>query len=97
MAKTITPLHDRVVIKRLEEKQTTSGGIIIPDTAKEKTQFGEVVSTGPGKLSSSGEVKSLSVKSGDRVIFGKYSGTEIKFDGTELLIIKEDEILGILK
>lgn len=93
----ITPLHDKIVIKRLEDEQTTAGGIIIPDTAKEKTQFGEVISAGPGRTATSGELKPLSVKAGDKIIFGKYSGTEIKFAGENLLIIKEDEILGIIK
>lgn len=96
MTQTISPLHDRIVIKRIDE-QETAGSIIIPDTAKEKTQFGEVVSTGPGKLTSSGEIKPVTVQKGDRIIFGKYSGTEITFDGQEFLIVKEEEILGIIK
>lgn len=93
----ITPLYDKIVVRRLEDEQSTSGGIIIPDTAKEKTQFGEVVEAGPGKINASGEARPTAVKKGDRIIFGKYSGTELKFDGQELLIIKEDEILGIIK
>ncbi len=97
MTQQIKPLNDRVVIKRLEDEQITIGGIIIPDTAKEKTQFGEVISAGPGKLTSNGELKPLAVSTGDKIIFGKYSGTEIKFAGQDLLIIKEDEILGIIK
>ena len=96
MSKTLSPLYDRLLVKRLESEQTTSGGIIIPDTAKEKAQFGEVVAVGPGKLATDGSVKALSVKKGDKVLFGKYSGTEIKFGGEEFLVIKEEEVLGIL-
>lgn len=96
MAKTLNPLYDRVLIRRLESEETTAGGIIIPDTAKEKAQFGEVISVGPGKIATDGSVRSLSVKKGDRVLFGKYSGTEVKLEGTEYLVIKEDEVLGIL-
>jgi chaperonin GroES len=90
------PLHDRVLIKRIEEQETVRGGIIIPDTAKEKPQEGEVVAAGTGKRLESGTVTPLEVKEGDRVLFGKYSGTEIKLDGTEYLILREDEILGIV-
>jgi chaperonin GroES len=90
------PLHDRVLIKRIEEQETVRGGIIIPDTAKEKPQEGEVIAAGTGKRLESGTVTPLEVKEGDRVLFGKYSGTEIKLDGTEYLILREDEILGIV-
>jgi chaperonin GroES len=90
------PLHDRVLIKRIEEQETVRGGIIIPDTAKEKPQEGEVVAAGTGKRLENGTVTPLEVKEGDRVLFGKYSGTEIKLDGTEYLILREDEILGIV-
>jgi len=92
----VRPLHDRVLIKRVEEQETVRGGIIIPDTAKEKPQEGEVVAAGIGKRLENGTVIPLEVKPGDRVLFGKYSGTEIKLDGEELLILREDEILGIL-
>ncbi|HEX4997760.1 MAG TPA: co-chaperone GroES [Terriglobia bacterium] len=92
----VRPLHDRVLIKRVEEQETVRGGIIIPDTAKEKPQEGEVIAAGTGKRLESGQVIPLEVKAGDRVLFGKYSGTEIKLDGEELLILREDEILGIL-
>jgi len=92
----VRPLHDRVLIKRVEEQETVRGGIIIPDTAKEKPQEGEVVAAGTGKRLENGTVIPLEVKPGDRVLFGKYSGTEIKLDGEELLILREDEILGIL-
>jgi chaperonin GroES len=92
----VRPLHDRVVIKRIEEQETVRGGIIIPDTAKEKPQEGEVVAAGTGKRTESGQVLPLEVKAGDRVLFGKYSGTEIKLDGQDYLILREDEILGIL-
>jgi chaperonin GroES len=92
----VRPLHDRVLIKRIEEQETVRGGIIIPDTAKEKPQEGEVVAAGTGKRLESGEIIPLEVKAGDRVLFGKYSGTEIKLDGQEFLILREDEILGIL-
>ena len=90
------PLHDRVVLRRIEQESKSKGGIIIPDTAKEKPQEGEVVAAGTGKRLESGQVIPLEVKAGDRVLFGKYSGTEIKLDGEELLILREDEILGIL-
>jgi chaperonin GroES len=92
----VRPLHDRVLIKRIEEQETVRGGIIIPDTAKEKPQEAEVVAAGTGKRLESGQVVPLEVKAGDRVLFGKYSGTEIKLDGQEYLILREDEILGIL-
>jgi len=92
----IRPLHDRVVLKRIEEKEQIRGGIIIPDTAKEKPQEGEVVAVGAGKAKDNGERIPLDVKVGDRVLFGKYSGTEIKIDDQELLIVREDEILGVV-
>jgi chaperonin GroES len=92
----VRPLHDRVLIKRVEEQETVRGGIIIPDTAKEKPQEGEVVAVGTGKRLENGTVIALEVKEGDRVLFGKYSGTEIKVDDVDYLILREDEILGIL-
>ena len=91
------PLHDRVVVRRIEEDTKTAGGIIIPDTAKEKPMQGEVVSVGPGARDESGKVNALEVKAGDRVLFGKWSGTEVKIDGQELLIMKESDILGIIE
>jgi chaperonin GroES len=91
------PLHDRILIKRIEEKETVKGGIIIPDTAKEKPQEGEVVAVGHGKKNEDGKVIALDVKAGDRILFGKYSGADIKVDGQEYLILKEDEILGVLE
>jgi chaperonin GroES len=93
----IRPLHDRIVIKRIEEKETVKGGIIIPDSAKEKPQEGEVIAVGHGKKTDKGEVIALDVKVGDRILFGKYSGTEIKLDGEEYLIIREDEVLGVIE
>ncbi len=90
------PLHDRVVLKRLEGEEKTKGGIIIPDTAKEKPQEGEVVAVGPGARDEAGKIVPLDVKAGDRVLFGKWSGTEVKIDGQELLIMKESDILGIV-
>ena len=91
------PLHDRVVVRRIEEDMKTAGGIIIPDTAKEKPQEGEVISVGKGKSNDEGKVFPLDVKAKDRILFGKYSGTEIKIDGEEFLIMREEEVLGILK
>ena len=93
----VRPLHDRVVIKRIEEQETIRGGIIIPDSAKEKPQEAEVVAVGSGKRNEAGQVFPLEVKAGDRILFGKYSGTEIKLDGEEYLILREDEILGIIE
>ena len=90
------PLHDRVVVKRLESEEKTAGGIIIPDTAKEKPMQGEVVAAGPGVRGDDGKLVPLDVKAGDRILFGKWSGTEVKIDGQELLIMKESDILGIL-
>ena len=91
------PLHDRVVLRRIEEDERTKGGIIIPDTAKEKPQQGEVVAIGPGARDEKGVVQPLDVKAGDRVLFGKWSGTEVKIDDEELLIMKESDILGVLE
>jgi chaperonin GroES len=93
----VKPLHDRILIKRVEEKETIKGGIIIPDTAKEKPQEGEVIAVGGGKKTEEGKVIPLDVKAGDRILFGKYSGTEIKIDEEEFLIIREDEVLGIIE
>ena len=90
------PLHDRVVVKRMEEERTSAGGIVIPDSAAEKPQKGEIVAVGNGKMTDSGEVRALEVKVGDQVLFGKYSGTEIKIDGEDVLIMKEEDILGVL-
>ncbi len=95
MAK-FTPLHDRILVKRVEEAATTRGGIIIPDTAKDKPQEGEVISVGKGRVNEDGKTFPLAVKEGDRILFGKYSGTEIKIDGEDYIIMKEDEVLGIL-
>lgn len=92
----IRPLHDRVVVKRMEEERTSAGGIVIPDSAAEKPQRGEVIAVGNGKITDSGEVLALDVKIGDQVYFGTYSGTTIKIDGEEVLIMKEDDILGVL-
>src|SRR5881394_4645683 len=92
----IQPLHDRVIVKRIDEGEQVRGGIIIPDTAKEKPQEGEVVAAGLGKYKEDGTRQALDVKKGDRVLFGKYSGSEIKIDGEELMIMREDEILGII-
>jgi chaperonin GroES len=91
------PLGDRVLVKRVEEEEKTKGGIIIPDTAKEKPQEGEVISVGPGARDETGKVQALDVKKGDRILFGKWSGTEVKLDGQDLLIMKESDILGVLE
>ena len=91
------PLHDRVVVKRIEEEQKTKGGIIIPDTAKEKPMQGEILAVGPGARNEKGDLIPLGVKAGDRVLFGKWSGTEVKLDGDELLIMKESDIMGVLE
>ncbi len=93
----VRPLHDRLIVKRLEEEEKTKGGIIIPDNAKEKPQEGEVIAVGSGKILEDGKKVPLEVKKGDRVLFGKYSGTEIKLDGAEYLMMKEEDILGILE
>jgi chaperonin GroES len=92
----VRPLHDRILLKRIEEKESIKGGIVIPDTAKEKPQEGLVVAVGNGKILENGTKLTLAVKEGDRVLFGKYSGTEIKVDGEEYLIVREDDVLGIL-
>ena len=91
------PLGDRVLVRRIEEESKTKGGIIIPDTAKEKPQEGEVISVGPGARDENGKVQALDVKAGDRILFGKWSGTEVKLDGKDLLIMKESDILGVLE
>ena len=93
----IRPLHDRVVVRRLEEEKLSPGGIVIPDSATEKPIQGEVVAVGNGKLLDSGEVRGLDVKAGDRILFGKYSGTEVKIDGEELLVMREDDIMGVIE
>ena len=90
------PLHDRVVVRRLEAEEKTAGGIIIPDTAKEKPMEGEVVAAGPGARGEDGKVQPMDVKAGDRVLFGKWSGTEVKLDGEELIIMKESDIMGVI-
>ena len=94
---TFRPLHDRVVVRRIDEDERTAGGIIIPDTAKEKPVQGEVVAVGPGARDDKGEIQPLDVAAGDRVLFGKYSGSEVTLDGEELLIMKESDILGVLE
>jgi chaperonin GroES len=94
--KKVRPLHDRLLVKRIEEKETAKGGIIIPDTAKEKPQEGEVLAVGNGKILDNGTKVALDVKVGDKILFGKYSGTEIKVDGDEVLILREDEVLAVL-
>ena len=91
------PLHDRVVVRRIESEDKTAGGIIIPDTAKEKPQEGEVVAVGPGGRDEAGKLIPLDVKAGDRILFGKWSGTEVKIDGTEYLIMKESDVMGIVE
>jgi chaperonin GroES len=91
------PLGDRVLVRRVEEQEKTKGGIIIPDSAKEKPQEGEVISTGPGARDETGKIQALDVKAGDRILFGKWSGTEVKLEGEDLLIMKESDILGVLE
>ena len=91
------PLHDRVVLRRIDEEQKTSGGIIIPDTAAEKPQQGEILASGPGARAEDGKVHKLDVKKGDKVLFGKWSGTEVKIDGEDLLIMKESDIMGVIE
>ena len=93
----IRPLQDRVIVQRVQEEEKTKGGIIIPDTAKEKPQEGKVVAVGKGKINDDGKVTPLDVKAGDRILFGKYSGTEVKIDGEDFLIMREDDILGVLE
>jgi chaperonin GroES len=92
----IRPLHDRVVVKRMEEERTSAGGIVIPDSATEKPSEGKVMAVGKGKVNESGEVLAMDVKVGDKILFGKYSGTEIKIDGDEVLIMREEDILGVI-
>jgi chaperonin GroES len=92
----VRPLHDRILVRRIEEKETVKGGIIIPDTAKEKPQEGEVIAVGNGKVLENGTKLQLDVKAGDKILFGKYSGTEIKIDGDEFLILREDEVLAVI-
>jgi chaperonin GroES len=96
MATKFTPLHDRILVRRTEEEGTTRGGIIIPDSAKDKPQEGEVISVGRGKSNDEGKVFPLVVKEGDRILFGKYSGTEIKLDGEDFIIMREEEVLGVI-
>jgi len=93
----IRPLHDRVIVRRLEEEEKTKGGIIIPDTAKEKPLEGRVVAAGNGKVLENGQVRKLDVKEGDRILFGKYTGSEVKIDGEEHLILREEDILGVIE
>ncbi len=93
----VRPLHDRIMVRRVEEKESVKGGIIIPDTAKEKPQEGEVIAVGHGKKTEEGKVIPLDVKAGDRILLGKYSGTEIKIDNEEYLIVREDEVLGVIE
>ena len=93
----IRPLHDRVIVRRLDDERTSPGGIVIPDTAAEKPMQGEVVAVGNGKISENGDVRPLDVKAGDKILFGKYSGTEVKVDGEELLVMREDDIMGVLE
>ena len=92
----IRPLHDRVIVKRLEEETTSPGGIVIPDTAAEKPQRGEITAVGNGKINENGDVRPLDVKVGDKILFGKYSGTEVKLNGEELLVMREDDIMAVI-
>lgn len=94
---TFRPLHDRILVRRVESEEKTRGGIIIPDTAKEKPQEGEVIAVGPGARNEAGQIQPLDVKTGDRILFGKWSGTEIKIDGEDLLIMKESDVMGIIE
>ncbi|NLS03761.1 co-chaperone GroES [Rhizobium sp. P32RR-XVIII] len=94
---TFRPLHDRILVRRVESDEKTKGGIIIPDTAKEKPQEGEVIAVGPGARTEAGQLQPLDVKAGDRILFGKWSGTEIKIDGEDLLIMKESDVMGIIE
>jgi len=93
----IRPLHDRVIVKRMEEERTSAGGIVIPDAATEKPIKGEVIAVGNGKILESGEIRALDIKEGDKVLFGKYSGTEVKIDGEELVVMKEDDIMAVIE
>ena len=97
MGNNVRPLHDRLLVRRVEEKETVKGGIIIPDTAKEKPQEGVVVAVGPGARDESGNLVPTELKAGDRILFGKWSGTEVKIDGEELLIMKESDVMGVLE
>ena len=97
MASRIRPLHDRIIVRRIEESEQMRGGLYIPDTAKEKPQEGEVIAVGNGKVDDKGKVRPVAVKKGDRILFGKYSGNEIKIDGVDHLILREDDILGVLE
>ena len=93
----IRPLHDRVVVRRMEEERTSAGGIVIPDSATEKPIQGEIIAVGNGKITDNGDVRALDVRVGDRVLFGKYSGTEVKIEGEELLVMREDDIMGVIE
>lgn len=93
----IRPLHDRVIVRRMEEDRKSAGGIVIPDTAAEKPSRGEVIAAGPGKVTDDGKLQALAVKAGDKVLFGKYSGTEVKVEGQDLLVMREDDIMGIIE
>jgi len=93
----IRPLHDRVIVRRMEEERTSAGGIVIPDTATEKPIQGEIIAAGVGKILENGDVRPLDVKKGDRILFGKYAGTEVKIDGEDLLVMREDDIMGVLE
>ena len=93
----IRPLHDRVIVRRLEEETMSAGGIVIPDSAKEKPAEGEIIAAGNGKILENGEVRALDVKVGDKVLFGKYAGTEVKVDGEELIVMREDDIVGVVE
>jgi chaperonin GroES len=93
----IRPLHDRVIVKRLEEERMSAGGIVIPDTAKEKPMRGEVLAVGNGKILDDGSVRAMAVKAGDKVLFGKYSGTEVKIDGEEVVVMREDDIMAVIE
>ncbi len=93
----IRPLHDRIIVKRMEEERMSAGGIVIPDSAAEKPSKGEVVAVGNGKQLDSGEIRALDVKAGDKVLFGKYSGTEVKVDGEDLLVMKEDDVMAVIE
>ena len=93
----IRPLHDRVIVKRLDEEKTSPGGIVIPDSAAEKPILGEVLAVGNGKILENGEIRALAVKKGDKILFGKYGGTEVKIDGEEYLVLREDDIMGVVE
>ena len=93
----IRPLHDRVIVRRMAEERTTAGGIVIPDSATEKPMQGEVIAVGNGKITDSGDLRPLDVKAGDKILFGKYAGTEVKVDGEELLVMKEEDIMGVVE